>query len=65
VDWIRQWKDTPPHVFRRFCFSSQEPGGRGLVMAEYDDGDYFWVVAYADAPIPGLPEWKETEQKGC
>lgn len=61
VEWIRSWRDDKQHTFHRWSWSSDYPGGRGHLMAEYDKGDYFWVIAYGDTPIPGLPEWEETE----
>jgi hypothetical protein len=28
-------------------------------MAEFDGGRVWWVVAYLDAPVPGLPAWEK------
>lgn len=65
VPWIAAWatddlvaKDGVVSVrpFHRWSLSDNH------LMAEYDGGDHFWVVAYltSDEPIP-LPKWEETE----
>ena len=59
VEWIQSWARHPG--FHRFSFSSKVPEGRGFLMAEFHDGNEFYVIAYSDQAIPFLPEWHETE----
>jgi len=59
VEWIRSWSESPG--FHRYSWSSITPGGRGHLMAELHGGNEFYVIAFAGEPIPGLPEWEETD----
>lgn len=65
VPWIAQWAGDDlviDHGVRRVRPFHQWSLSDNCLMAEYDGGDHFWVVAYltSDEPIP-LPAWKETE----
>jgi hypothetical protein len=62
--WARREKDgtVTRGVFKFYRFSqSTEHGATPTLMAEYDNGDRWWVIGYMSAPLDGLPEWRMTE----
>jgi hypothetical protein len=52
VPWVKAWRNATE--FYRF---SRTPGGR-LLMAERDEGCWWWIVARVRGDITQLPEWK-------
>ena len=60
VPWIASWATDSTTPLYRWSQSSDHD--RLLLMAEYKNGDEFYVVAYltSDEPL-SLPEWHETE----
>ena len=62
--WVarREMRPVTAQTFHRWSVSDHRDGTRPALMAEYDGGDRFYVVAFltSDEPIP-LPEWRETE----
>ena len=52
IDWVRQHREDPE--FYRFSLSDR------LLMAEFENGDRWWVVGILSEPLPGLPDWKMT-----
>jgi len=56
----QEQRPVKAQTFHRWSIA--DPHNDPTLMAEFDNGDRFWVVAYlrSDEPIP-LPEWHETE----
>ena len=61
VDWIDNYKIHDGKVFYRFSICNDEK--RYSLMAEFDNGDYWWVVGDLDQDIPELPRWVYNEGK--
>ena len=60
LEWIRSWRDDPG--FYRFSMSPRVPGWHSaLLIAEFQEGRQWWVVAYLKDTIPGLPLWEKKE----
>jgi hypothetical protein len=53
VDWIRRWRQNTGHTFTRWM-QSVDPR---LLIAVYDEGNYWWVVGFMSGELPGLEEW--------
>jgi len=70
VPWIARWaeddlvaRDGVVSVRPFYRWSLSDHGtGRQILMAEYEQGDHFWVVAFVTSDEPlDLPAWTETE----
>src|SRR5690242_6319000 len=57
----RETRFQKGHTFHQWSLSDHGTH-RQTLMAEYDNGSYWWVVAFiaSDEPLP-LPEWKPTK----
>jgi hypothetical protein len=57
IEWIHAWRKTPPHTFDCFAQVRRQARTTGLLLAVFDAGSYWWVVAYLSDDVPGLEEW--------
>jgi hypothetical protein len=67
---IQSWAKDDPYVrdgvhgvHRFHQFSVADRRDSPALMAEYDEGDYFWVIGHITegADALQLPDWRETE----
>lgn len=51
------------HAWHRFSLADSDVAGMKMLMAEWDDGDYCWVIGnvFEGAHELQLPKWKETD----
>lgn len=63
LDWIKRWDAPLQWPFHRFSVA----GGEGnTIMAEYDEGRRWYVVAYLPDELPEwltLPKWEPKSSK--
>jgi hypothetical protein len=70
IPWIASWahddlvaKDGHVSVRPFYRWSVADRGtSRQTLMAEFENGDHFWVVAFLDSDQPiDLPDWTEND----
>ena len=59
IDWVKSWSKEK-NFYRYSIILNDEPDGRSTLMAEYDNGEKWYVMAFIDdASNLTLPEWSE------
>jgi hypothetical protein len=64
LDFVKSWKDKPkPDPFHQYSISKHH-GNKWTLMAEYDEGRNWFVIAYLEFddltfnPLTALPQWE-------